>query len=344
MIQFENQFLFYFAIPAIMICFWYYFQGKIISKKYNNLATSDINNFLLTRIDFERVHFKSLFFITASILLFIASLGPQIGTELKKINKQATDIYILIDTSTSMDASDISPSRIKKSIVELNRFISNLKGDRVGIIVFAGSAHIHCPLTTDYAAVKLFLNSINTNMIMNQGTNIASAIDLAINNIYDEEDSYKTILLVSDGEEHEADVEDAIFDAKEKGINIYTLGVGSVRGGPIPVYNDKGARVDFKKDSSGDIVTSTLNEKFLYTIAKETGGKFIRIDNKSNSIMPIIDSINNLDKRAIEHHVYSGYQNRFRIFLILSFLFFIIEFIIPTNNRKKYSWKGRFRK
>tara|TARA_B100001250_G_scaffold409058_1_gene432629 strand:+ start:619 stop:1653 length:1035 start_codon:yes stop_codon:yes gene_type:complete len=344
MIQFENQFLFYFFIPIIIICFWYYLKGKRISKDYANVAIGDINSFLLTRIDFERVHFKSFFFITASILLFITSLGPQIGTELKKINKQATDIYILIDTSTSMDASDISPSRIKKSIIELNRFINSLRGDRVGIIVFAGSAHIHCPLTTDYAAVKLFLNSINTNMIMDQGTNIASAIDLAINNIYDEEDNYKTILLVSDGEEHEVNVQNVISDVKEKGINIYSLGVGSIRGGPIPVYDDNGARIDFKKDKNGNIVTSTLNEKFLYTIAKETGGIFIRIDNKLNSIMPIINSINNLDKRTIEHHVYSGYQNRFRIFLILSFLFFIIEFIIPTNNRKKYFWKGKFRK
>ena len=181
-------------------------------------------------------------------------------------------------------------------------------------------------------------------MIYAQGTNIYSAIDLAINNISGDEDKYKTILLISDGEEHENDNKNIINKAKERGINIHTLGVGSIRGSPIPIYNKNGDRIDFKKNKEGNIITSTLNENFLHNIAKETGGIFVRIQNEFNAINPIVNEINNMDKREVDHYIYSEYENRFQWFLFISLIFFIIEFLISTNNQKKYIWKGKFRK
>ena len=342
MVNFANEFLFYFTIPVFLVFIWYFIRGNNIISNYKSIGSDDLRLFILSRIDFNKINIKSFFLINALILLFIASLGPQIGTKLKKINKEAIDIYILIDTSISMDAVDVSPSRIKKSIIELNRFVDSLKGDRVGIIVFAESSHIHCPLTTDYSAVKLFLNSINTNMVQNQGTNIYSAIDLAINNIYENEDKYKTILLVSDGEEHNRDNKRILQEINNRGINIHTLGVGTLRGGPVPIYKD-GKRTNFKKDKNGKVITSAFNEHFLYNLSNETGGVFVRVQNQPNAINPIIDEINNMKKRAIDHHIYTEYDNKFQIFLLLSLLLFIVEFFISTNNKKRYVWKGKFR-
>jgi len=271
-------------------------------------------------------------------------VGPQIGTKLTQLNRKGVDVIIALDTSTSMDAIDVSPSRIEKAKHELSRFMNGLDGDRVGLIVFAGSAHLHCPLTSDYSAARLFLNSVDSKIIATQGTDMAAALELAMENIPEEDETYKVIVLVSDGEDHQGRVMKLVEDAKKRGIIIHTMGVGTATGGPIPILDVSGKRKDFKKDRNGNIVTSKLNGATLSDIAFKTGGKYIRVENQSNAIAPIIHEISEMESRELKSHVFSQYEDRFQVFLIIALLLFLAEFFISTRTKEEMVSECRFSK
>ena len=220
--------------------------------------------------------------------------------------------------------------------------MNDLNGDRVGLIAFAGSAHLHCPLTEDYSAARVFLNMMDTNLIYNHGTNLAEAIKLALENIEGDDSKFKVILLVSDGEDHQGVALDVAKQAKEKGVIIHSLGVGTIAGAPIPLMDEKGNRIEFKKNKNGQIVTSTLNELVLHEISDMANGMFVRIENQANAILPILSVIKEMEKKEIKSHVFSQYENRYQFFLIIGLLFFIIEFFISTRNDKEMIWQGRF--
>ena len=258
------------------------------------------------------------------------------------MTREGIDILILLDTSISMDATDVKPSRMEKAKYELGRLINSLNGDRVGLIAFAGSAHLHCPLTEDYSALRLFLNMIDTDLIYNKGTDLAEAIELAIKNIKDDESKFKVLLLVSDGEDHQGIAIDFARKAKESGVIIHTLGVGTLGGAPIPILDDLGNRIDFKKNNKGQVVTSTLNELVLREISDITNGLYIRMENEANAISPILDKIKDMEKKEIKSHVFSQYEDRYQIFLLIGLLFFILEFFISTRSKKEIIWQGRF--
>ena len=343
MVRFTHPQLFYLFIPFIIFLIWNVISLKRIKKNLDAIAIGKIRNFLLNRILFSRIHLKSFLIILGTIFLIIASVGPQIGTKLTELKRMGVDVVILLDTSTSMDAVDVKPSRIEKAKYELSRLINNLKGDRIGLVVFAGSAHLHMPLTTDYAAAKLFLNSINTQMVTNKGTDLSAAMSLALDNIASENDKYKVLILVSDGEDHQGKALELAAEAKDKRITIHTLGVGTPAGGPIPVFDKQGNQA-FKKDNSGKIVTTMVNDGILNEIAMITDGKYIRVENQANAIGPLLSELENMDKRELKSHVFSQYEDRYYVFLILAGLCFLLEFVIPTRSGKEIVWEGRFSK
>ncbi len=341
MIRFTNPEMFYLFVPFGMMILWYVFKGYKIRNKLEALGSTKIKNFLLNRLKFSRIRFRSRLLILGILFILIASVGPQVGVKLTELKREGIDILILMDTSVSMDAIDIKPSRMEKAKYELGRLLSQLKGNRAGIIGFAGSAHIHCPLTEDYAAIRLFLNMMSTELIVNQGTDLEGAMRLALDHIKEEE-KYKLLVIVSDGEDHQGEAISIAQEAKDRGIIIHTLGIGTPSGGPIPIYNDKGRRVDFKKDKNGAIVTTTLNEFVLDQIATAANGQYIRIGNQSNAIYPLIEEINKMEKKEIKAHSFSEYEDRYQIFLLIGLLIFIIEFLVSTRTKKETEWEGRF--
>ena len=280
--------------------------------------------------------------ILGVLFMILASIGPQVGVKLTELTRQGVDIFVLLDTSTSMNATDVKPSRMEKAKYEIGRLLNDLNGDRIGLIAFAGSAHLHCPLTEDYSAARLFLNMMDTNLIYNQGTNLAEAIKLALENIAEDDSKFKVILLVSDGEDHQGVALDVAKQAKEKDVIIHSLGVGTVSGAPIPLIDEKGNRMEYKKNKNGQIVTSTLNELVLHEISDMTNGMFIRIENQANAISPILNVIKEMEKKEIKSHVFSQYENRYQFFLIIGLLLFVIEFFTSTRNDKEMIWQGRF--
>jgi Ca-activated chloride channel family protein len=344
MVRYTHPEMFYLLIPFVLVIIWYAISGRKLRKKMEALGTEEIRMFLLNRVKLSRVQLRSRLLILGILFIILASVGPQIGTKMTQLNRRGVDVIIALDTSTSMDAIDISPSRIEKAKHELSRFINGLDGDRVGIIVFAGSAHLHCPLTSDYSAARLFLNTIDSKIIATQGTDMAAVLELAMENISEEEETYKVIVLVSDGEDHQGRVMELAEDAKKRGVIVHTIGVGTAMGGPIPILDVSGKRKDFKKDRKGNIVTSKLNGATLSEIAFKTGGKYIRVENQSNAITPIIDEISEMENRELKSHVFSQYEDRFQVFLIISLILFLVEFFLSTRTKEEMMWEGRFTK
>ena len=342
MVRYTHPEMFYLFIPLTLVLIWYAYQGRKLRMGLEALGTSSIKKFLLNRVKHSSIRLRSRIIILGIIFILLASAGPQIGMKLTELTRQGVDIFILLDTSTSMNAADVKPSRMEKAKYELGRLLNNLEGDRAGLIAFAGSAHLHCPLTEDYSASRLFLNMMDTGLITMQGTDLAAAIQLALDHIEEDDEKFKVFVLVSDGEDHQGEAITLAEQARDLGIIIHTLGVGTPAGGPIPIYDDKGKRIEFKKNRSGQVVTSTLNESTLDEIARITGGIYIRVGNQVNAITPLLNEINQMEKRELKSHVFSQYEDRYQVFLIIGLLLFLAEFVIPTRTKNEMVWEGRF--
>ena len=334
--------MFYLFIPLTLVLIWYAYQGRKLRMGLEALGTSSVKKFLLNRVKHSSIRLRSRLIILGIIFILLASVGPQIGMKLTELTRQGVDIFILLDTSTSMNAADVKPSRMEKAKYELGRLLNNLEGDRAGLIAFAGSAHLHCPLTEDYSASRLFLNMMDTDLITTQGTDLAAAIQLALDHVEQDNEKFKVFVLVSDGEDHQGEVITLAEQARDLGIIIHTLGVGTPAGGPIPIYDDKGNRIEFKKNRSGHVVTSTLNESTLDEIARITGGMYIRVGNQVNAITPLLKEIDQMEKRELKSHVFFQYEDRYQVFLIIGLLLFLAEFVIPTRTKNEMVWEGRF--
>ena len=342
MVRYTHPEMFYLFIPLTLVLIWYAYKGKKLRMGLETLGTSSIKKFLLNRVKYSRIHLRSRLIILGIIFILLASVGPQIGMKLTELTREGVDIFILLDTSASMNAIDVKPSRIEKAKYELGRLLNSLEGDRVGLIAFAGSAHLHCPLTEDYSASRLFLNMMDTDLITTQGTDLAAAIQLALDHVENNDEKFKVFVLVSDGEDHQGEAILLAESARELGIIIHTLGVGTSAGGPIPIYDDDGNRAEFKKNRSGQVVTSTLNESTLDEIARITGGIYIRVENQVNAIAPLLREIDQMEKRELKSHVFSQYEDRYQVFLVIGLMLFLAEFLVPTRTKKEMVWEGRF--
>jgi len=270
-----------------------------------------------------------------TLLLTIAASGPQIGTRVRPIERKGVDLVIALDTSTSMDAEDVTPSRLAKSKLEVGRLIRNLKGDRVAIIVFAGTSHLYLPLTTDYEAALLFLNEIDSRMIPTQGTVLSTAMNTALDSFSDETDKFKVMMLISDGEDHDDQAVNLASKASEKGLMINTVGVGSRNGSLIPEKDKDNQKIGYKRDKEGKLITTTLNESILKEIATVGKGSYFWFSNSADSHKEIAAAIENMEKKTISTHEFSEYEDRYQIIAISSLFCFFIGFVIPTRKKLK---------
>ena len=332
MIEFRFPEILFLYIPFLILVF----LDFTWSSKYQIFSDSSANlkQVLFENINLSRVRLKqNLLFLSTAFLIFAAS-GPQIGTTLAPVNRKGLDLVFCIDVSSSMRGTDIKPSRLDKSKFEISQLIKNLKGDRVAFIVFAGSSHLYLPLTTDYEAAFLFLDQIDTNMIPTQGTSLSSAIQTGLSAFSDDNSKYKVLVLISDGEDHEGEAVSLAKQASKKGMVIHTVGVGTQSGSLIPTVNKNGA-IDYKKDSSGKLITSQLNEQILKEISRAGGGSFLRFNNQPANFKNIIKEVDVMEKRLIQSHMYSQYEDQFQKFGLLSLCLLIASIFISSRKRKK---------
>jgi tetratricopeptide (TPR) repeat protein len=268
----------------------------------------------------------------ACLILTVAN--PQVGTRLEEVKREGIDLFVVLDVSLSMKSEDIRPCRLEKAKRDVSELLRKLSGDRVGMIVFAGDAFVQFPLTADYTAADLFLSAIDVDAVPVPGTMIGSGIEVALKSFSKDVPTQKAIVVVSDGENTEGDVLGAVEDAKKAGVRVYSVGMGTPEGGPIPLLNQNGARVDYKRDRSGSIVLSKLDETMLQQIAATTGGSYHRATSGGNEIDDIFKELSSLQKVEFGTKQITGYETRYQYPLAFAILFLIIEVILSEKRSK----------
>ncbi|MGH7237608.1 MAG: VWA domain-containing protein, partial [Candidatus Saccharimonadales bacterium] len=251
--------------------------------------------------------------------------------------RKGADLMILLDVSNSMLSQDMPPNRLENAKQAIAQLIDNLHNDRIGIIVFAGEAYVQLPVTTDYSAAKLFLNTINTSMVPTQGTAIGAAIDMGLQNFDFKDGTGKAMIIITDGENHEDDAVAAAREAADKGVMVNVIGMGSAKGSPIPMYQD-GKEVGFFTDSAGHTVISKLNEDMCKEITAAGQGVYVRATEANAGINIIMDQIAKVQRKTYDSKSFKDFEDRFQILLGIAFLLLIVEFFI--SNRKSLRLSG----
>ena len=263
--------------------------------------------------------------------LVVALANPKMGTKLKTVKREGVDIVFAIDVSKSMDAEDIAPSRLEKSKQLVSQILNNLGSDRVGIIAYAGGAFPQLPITTDYSAARMFLQALNTDMISSQGTAIGDAIELATTYYDDEQQTNRVLIIISDGEDHEGNVEEITEQASEMGIRIFTIGVGTEKGGPIPIKRN-GVVQNYKKDNQGETVITKLNPETLQEIADAAKGAYIQGNVTDEVTESITEELQNIEKTEFEAKQFADFESHFQLFLGISLaLLFLDIFVLERS-------------
>ncbi len=318
-------------IPIIGLLFlisWKLRKNAIKRFGNNSLVTKLMNN-----ISSSRPVIKSGLILFALASLIIAIAGPQVGSKLQDIKRDGVELIIALDISNSMLANDIKPNRLDHSKRAISKLLDKLHNDKFGLVVFAGDAYVQLPLTTDYAAAKMFLSTTNTRIISNQGTAIGAALELAAKGFTSDIDKNKAIIVITDGENHEDDAIEKAAEIAENGIIIHTIGMGLPKGAPIPIGNPRAN--NFRTDRTGQVVITKLDETMLQQIASAGEGKYIRANNSQTGLKKLFDEINKMSKSEIEANVYSEYDEQFQYFIAFALLLLLLEFVI-LNRKNKY--------
>lgn len=286
---------------------------------------------MIPEVSFSRPRLKFVLLLFAYVFMIVGLADPQIGSKMEEVKRTGSDLIILLDVSNSMLAEDLPPNRLENARRAIEQLIENLHNDRIGIIVFAGEAYVQLPLTTDYSAAKLFLSSINTNMVPTQGTAIGAAINLGLKSFDFRSATGKSLIIMTDGENHEDDAVAAAGKAQERGVVVNVIGLGSPGGAPIPVYSN-GRPAGFHKDMNGQTVVSKLNEEMGREIAGTGGGVYVRATSANSGMDVVLNQLSHLQKEAYDSKVFKDFEDRFQFFLALAFLLLVVEFFLL--NRK----------
>src|SRR6056297_44247 len=277
---------------------------------------------------------KFIFVILAVAALIFTAADPQFGSKLEKVKRKGVGIVIALDVSNSMMAEDIEPNRLERAKRSISRLIDRLKNDKIGLIVFAGDAYVQVPVTTDYSAIKMYLSTINTDIVPRQGTAIGSAIDLAVRSFDSKSELEKALIIITDGENHKGNAVEAAKEARKEGIKIHTIGMGSVEGAPIPLKKRNG-QVVYQKDNQGNTVVSKLDPKMLRQIASVGDGKFTRANNARTGLNEIFNAISKMTQKEIESKVYTDYEHRFQYLLGLALLLLFADLLLMNRKNNK---------
>lgn len=335
MFQLENTYFIYAfgIIPLLLLALWFVRRWRKNALK--SFGEIKVIQQLFPDVSITKRIWKIVLYLVAFTLLIIGLINPQVGTKLEEVKRKGADLMICLDVSNSMKAEDLLPNRLEKSKQALSKLIDKLEGDRIGIIVFGGEAYVQLPITTDYSAAKLFLESISTDLIPTQGTDIGKAIEMAMTSFGKDEGKNKAIVIITDGENHDQNALDAAESAVEKGVTIHTIGMGSAEGAPIPVYKGN-VREGFKKDKDGNTVVTKLNEQMLQELSLAGNGIYVRATNSDAGLNNILDAIDKLEKKQFESKMYSDYEDRFQWFIAGAFLLLLIDTLLTERKSKLY--------
>ena len=319
------------ALPLLWIIYVLFLRWK--NKTQINFARPELLELLSPNRSNFKPTLKIIFLSLVLLFLILGLMNPKIGTQLETVKREGVDIVFAIDVSKSMLAEDIAPNRIEKSKRLVSAILNQLASDRVGIIAYAAQAVPQLPITTDYGAAKMFLQALNTDMLSSQGTALDSAIDLSGTFFDDEDQTNRAIFLISDGEDHSEDATNAASRAADLGIKIFTFGVGTEKGAPIPLKRN-GVIESYKKDFDGEVVITRRNQKVLEEIANSTDGGYQDGNDTSLVLEFVSEQLKAMDKKEFEAKKFVSYKDRFQAFLFGALFFLLIDLLLFETKTK----------
>jgi Ca-activated chloride channel family protein len=322
------------AIPVFLLFFM-----RVNHWKRNallNFGEKKVIDLMMPDVSFSRPWLKFTLFMVAFGFLVLGLADPQIGSKMEEEKRQGADLMILLDVSNSMLSQDMVPNRLENAKRAVAQLIDNLHNDRIGIVVFAGEAYVQLPVTTDYSAAKLFLNTINTSMVPTQGTAIGAAIDLGMKSFDFKDGTGKAMIIITDGENHEDDAVAAAKNAADQNVSINVVGMGSADGGPIPIYQGT-KQVGFHTDSAGHTVISKLDETMGKEIAAAGNGAYVRATNSNSGLGIVMAQINKLQRKTIDAKNFKDFEDRFQFLLGAALICLLIEFFITNRKSERLS-------
>ena len=323
------------VIPVLVLLFIGVSRWK--RKAIASLGDKTVVRLMMPQVSFSRPWLKFIFFVVAYALLIIAAADPQLGSKTEEVKRKGADLMILLDVSNSMLARDLAPNRLENAKRAISQLVDRMHDDRIGLIVFAGQAYVQLPMTTDYSAAKLFLNTVSTGMVPTQGTAIGAAIELGVKSFDFKNGTGKAMILITDAENHEDNAMDAASSAKSRGVMVNVIGVGSADGAPIPLYPDDPHSTD-RVDETGNKIITKLNEQMGKDIAAAGGGIYVRANNSNSGLSIVMDQVAKVQRKEYDNKTFKDYEDRFQFFLAIALALLVAEFFI--SNRKNMRLSG----
>lgn len=333
MFRFEHKeyFLLMMVLPILVGLYLLYSHFR--KRNIRKFGNPDIIESLIPDYSSFRKNLKFILLLLATSIIIAALAGPQFGSKLTEVKREGIEIIVALDVSNSMLAEDLRPNRLERAKQELTRLLDKLDNDRIGLIVFAGEAYTQIPITNDYLSAKMFLSGINPQMVSRQGTDIGVAIELANRSFSPQSETGKAIVIISDGENHEGGVANAIKQATDKGIKIFTIGMGSNQGVRIPVSSGPDNR-DYHRDSEGNFVITRLNESMLMDIASAGGGKYYQASTPNLGMNNMLEQLRNMNESETESKVFTEFEEQFPVLIWIAFGILILEFLLLERKNK----------
>ena len=333
MLRFDNpQYLYFlFLIPILLGLFW--LNRRVGRKRLLRLGKPQYVKRLMSDVSEKRVWIKFSLLLGALMFLVLTLARPQMGMRLKTEQMDGIELVVAMDVSNSMMATDVAPTRLDKAKQVVLSLCNRLKNDKIALVVFAGDAFLQMPMSADNVSVSMFLDDISTGMIPTQGTSIAEALNVSLGSFSTQKDVKRAVVVITDGEDHEGGVDDAIAALKKKGAQVFVMGVGSTKGSPIRLGND------YMRDENGAVVITRLNEQMCRNIAKSAGGEYIHIDNSNSAQDELVDDLNRLQRTNLQSDAYEEYNDLFPWTAVAALLLLILEVVVqPRRSHYFDSW------
>ncbi len=327
-------------VPLLVLLYWQ--AGKRGRALLDRFGEHELVRRLRASVSVTAMRWKGALLLAAVALLALALARPQFGTRVETIRRQGQDVMVALDVSRSMYAEDIVPNRLERARIEIGRIIQRLDGDRIGLVAFAGDAFVQSPLTGDYGAAMLFLNAMDPDIISVQGTDLARAIAVSLEALEETPPENRIVVIVTDGEDHEGGLAEAIAAASAAEVTVHTVGVGSTEGVPLPDVDGSGGAGRFRRDDEGNVITTRLNETALQDIALQTGGEYHRIGQGTGGLGRLVERITG-GGRELESREITQFEEQYQLFLGAALLLLVAEFIIPGRRGRTREAGGRGR-
>lgn len=319
-------------VPLLVGLYWY--AGRRSRVLMDRFGDHDLVRRLRATVSVTAVRWKGALVLASVAALVFAVARPQFGTRVETLRRQGQDVMVALDVSRSMYAGDVAPNRLERAKIEIGRIIQRLDGDRIGLVAFAGDAFVQSPLTADYGAAMMFLSAMDPTLMSMQGTDLARAITVSVEALEETPPENRIIVIVTDGEDHEGGLAEAIAAADEARTTVHTVGVGSPEGVPLPDVDGVEARGRFRRDDQGNVITTRLNETALQDIALQTGGEYHRVGEGGGGLGRLLERIED-GGREVESREVTQFEEQFQIFLGAALLLLVVEVIVPGRRRRR---------